>query len=244
MKTKLSVNLNKVALLRNQRAVGYPSVVGTAEMVIGAGAHGITVHPRPDARHIRHSDVRELAEALRKHTSIEFNIEGYPTPDFIGLVEEVQPHQVTLVPDAPEQSTSDHGWNLAGDSAILQPAIARIRAVGCRVAVFVDPDPTLMGLAAELEADRVELYTEPYAAAFARDNFEGVLSGYAASAASAVRAGLGVNAGHDLSLDNLPNFRSAIPDLAEVSIGHAITSDALRIGFPAAVAAYLEALTV
>lgn len=244
MKTKLSVNLNKVALLRNQRDVGYPSVVGAAEMVIGAGAHGITVHPRPDARHIRHSDVRELAQLLGEHESIEFNVEGYPSADFIALIEEVKPDQVTLVPDTPEQSTSDHGWNLAGDSAILEPAIARIKAAGCRISVFVDPDPTLMGLAAELEADRIELYTEPYAAAFARGDFEGALSGYAASAASAARAGLGVNAGHDLNLENLPAFKKAVAELAEVSIGHAITADALAIGFPAAVAAYLEALTV
>ena len=244
MNTKLSVNLNKVALLRNQRDVGYPSVTGAAEMVIAAGAHGITVHPRPDARHIRHSDVRELAELLLKHPSIEFNVEGYPSADFIGLIEDVTPHQVTLVPDDPEQSTSDHGWNLAGDRETLAPAIARLKAAGCRVSLFVDPDPTLMGLAAELLADRIELYTEPYAAAFARGNYENALSAYAASAASAVRAGLGVNAGHDLNLRNLPPFKSAVAELAEVSIGHAITADALAMGFPAAVAAYLEALTV
>jgi pyridoxine 5-phosphate synthase len=244
VQTKLSVNLNKVALLRNQRDVGYPSVVAAARLVIAAGADGITVHPRPDRRHITPADVHDLAALLEEPfaTAIEFNIEGNPTAELLGLVEAVRLDQVTLVPDAPEQRTSDHGWDLAVDGARLDPIIAGLAARGVRVSVFMDPEPAAMAAARDIGADRVELYTESYARAFARGDYERTLAKFSAAAQAALDCGLGVNAGHDLSLENLPVFKQEVPGLAEVSIGHAITADALEVGFPAAVRAYLEAL--
>ena len=243
METKLSVNLNKVALLRNQRDLTYPSVTGIAELVIGAGADGITVHPRPDERHIRRSDVRDLGELLRaRHAAIELNIEGYPSADWLDLVLEMGPAQATLVPDSPEQRTSDHGWDLETDGNLLAPIIRDLRAAGIRVSLFVDPGADAIPAVKATGADRIELYTEPYARAFAAGDYAQILASYAATAQAAADAGLGVNAGHDLNLDNLPAFGRAIPMLAEVSIGHAITADALRMGFPAAVRAYLAAI--
>ena len=243
VETKLSVNLNKVALLRNQRDIGYPSVLDAARMVVGAGAHGITVHPRPDERHIRRTDVTELAAliAVEFPPGIEFNVEGNPTPEFIALIREVRPDQVTLVPDAPDQRTSDHGWDLK-EPGRLRPLIREFKASGARVSLFMDPDPGTIATAATVGADRIELYTGPYAHAFAAGEAALLLKRYVQAAEAAVEAGLGVNAGHDLNLDNLPAFCHVIPQLAEVSIGHAITADALRIGFPAAVEAYLRAL--
>ncbi|MEM8947986.1 MAG: pyridoxine 5'-phosphate synthase [Pseudomonadota bacterium] len=244
VETKLSVNLNKVALLRNQRDVGYPSVLEMARMVVAAGAHGLTVHPRPDERHIRRSDVPALATLIETELpdGIEFNVEGYPTSDFIELVRETQPEQVTLVPDAPDQRTSDHGWDLAAQKNLLRDIISDLRETGARICLFMDPDPNEMAKAAAVGADRIELYTGPYAEAFDAGDAIPSLKRYAEAAEAAMAAGLGINAGHDLSLDNLPSFRRALPMLAEVSIGHAITSDALRIGFLAAVEAYLRAL--
>ncbi len=244
IETKLSVNLNKVALLRNQRDVGYPSVTDAARMVVAAGAHGITVHPRPDERHVRRSDVPELASLIGSELpdGIEFNVEGNPTPEFIALVSQTRPHQVTLVPDAPDQRTSDHGWDLDTDFGRLQAVMDDLKPSGARIALFMDPDPAGMAAAAALGADRVELYTEPYARTFGTADGPIMLKRYAETAEAAIEAGLGINAGHDLNLDNLPAFRHAVPALAEVSIGHAITADALRIGFPAAVEAYLRAL--
>ena len=246
IETKLSVNLNKVALLRNQRDVGYPSVLDTARMVVAAGAHGITVHPRPDERHIRRSDVPALAKLLASEmpAGIEFNVEGYPTPDFIELIHEVRPDQVTLVPDAPDQKTSDHGWDLVAQKGLLREVVGDLKQSGARLCLFMDPAPGEMVKAAGTGADRIELYTGPYAAAFELGGSEAalLLQRYAEAADAASEAGLGINAGHDLSLDNLPSFRRALPELAEVSIGHAITADALRIGFPAAVEAYLRAI--
>lgn len=242
--TSLSVNLNKVALLRNQRDVGYPSVLEMARMVVAAGAHGLTVHPRPDERHIRQSDVPALASLIASDlpAGIEFNVEGYPTPEFLALIQETRPDQVTLVPDAPDQRTSDHGWDLAAQKGFLGEVVADLKTSGARVCLFMDPEPGAMAKAAGVGADRVELYTGPYAEAFETDDAAPLLGRYADAAKAAEAAGLGVNAGHDLSLDNLPAFRRALPMLAEVSIGHAITADALRIGFPAAVEAYLRAL--
>jgi len=241
--TKLSVNLNKVALLRNQRDVGYPSVTRTAELVIASGAHGITVHPRPDERHVRCADVYDLASLLgERHAGIELNIEGNPTDDLLALVLDVKPDQATLVPDSPDQRTSDHGWNFDADGERLRPIVAQLKAAGIRVSLFVDPVVADVGAAAATGADRIELYTEPYAAAHARGDYAEVLGEYVRCAEEAERLGLGVNAGHDLNLDNLPALRDALPMLAEVSIGHAITADALRIGFPGAVEAYLAAL--
>ncbi len=243
--TKLSVNLNKIALLRNQRDVGYPSVTRMARLVIAAGAHGITVHPRPDERHVRRSDVHDLKALLGEGQGahlVELNIEGNPTEDLLALVLDVKPEQATLVPDSPDQRTSDHGWRFAADGERLKPIIARLKAAGIRVSLFVDPVVEDVASAAAVGADRIELYTEPYAAAYARGEYARVLREYVRCGEEAVRLGLGVNAGHDLSLDNLPALRDAMPMLAEVSIGHAITADALRIGFPGAVEAYLAAL--
>jgi pyridoxine 5-phosphate synthase len=242
--TKLSVNLNKVALLRNQRDVGYPGVTDAARLVLHAGAHGVTAHPRPDERHIRRSDVLELTQLLAAEfdRSVEYNIEGYPSPEFIELVSEAGPDQVTLVPDAPDQHTSDHGWDLKEHTGRLIPLVRRLKATGARVSLFMDADPGTIAMAATAGADRIELYTGPYAHAFAEGEAGTLLRRYADAAKAAEEAGLGVNAGHDLNLDNLPAFVHAVPQLAEVSIGHAITADALRIGFPAAVEAYLRAI--
>jgi pyridoxine 5-phosphate synthase len=242
--TKLSVNLNKVALLRNQRDVGYPSVVEAARLVVAAGAHGVTVHPRPDERHVRRTAVTDLAalSASQFDARVEYYIEGYPSPDFVALIEEVRPHQVTLVPDAPDQHTSDHGWDLARQAGALRPLVRALKSSGARVSLFMDPDPGSIAMAATAGADRIELYTGPYAHAFACGEAAPLLRRYIDAAKAAEEAGLGVNAGHDLNLDNLPTFCHAIPQLAEVSIGHAITADALRLGFPAAVEAYLRAI--
>jgi pyridoxine 5-phosphate synthase len=234
--THLSVNLNKVALLRNQRDCGYPSVLGTAKTVIAAGAHGITIHPRPDERHVRNSDVYELAAYLETRPDIEYNIEGYPTPEFVDMVCQVRCHQVTLVPDAPDQKTSDHGWNIVQHKDFLKDVVARINSAGKRVSLFIDPDPAMARYAAGVGAGRVELYTGPY--------FEKTIpvSQYKLTADAAIACGLDVNAGHDLNLDNLAQFIAAIPECAEVSIGHAITSDALDMGWPTTIKKYLDAI--
>jgi pyridoxine 5-phosphate synthase len=238
MDTKLSVNLNKVALLRNQRDVGYPSVTQAARTCIAAGADGITVHPRPDERHIRRSDVRELALML----DVEFNIEGNPEADFLALVHEVQPAQCTLVPDTPEQRTSDHGWDVVADADKLGPVIAALKAAGMRVSLFMDPDPAQMAAVAALGADRVELYTEAYASAFGTSEQARVLQMYVDTALAAVDAGLGINAGHDLTVANLPDFIAQVPQVREVSIGHALIADALWSGLRSTVQAYKGAL--
>ncbi len=242
MTTALSVNLNKIALLRNQRDLPYPSVTGFARVVLDAGAAGVTVHPRPDERHIRRTDVYELAELLAQdeHPGAEFNIEGYPSEDFLCLVETVRPDQVTLVPDAPEQSTSDHGWDFTQHGNFLPPVVARIQAAGPRVSLFVDGLEQAAVDAAKTGAQRIELYTEPYAAAFAAGDPDPMLAQFAAAASTAARLGVGVNAGHDLSLDNLGSFLNTVPGVLEVSIGHAITAEALDMGMSAAVHAYLE----
>lgn len=239
--TKLSVNLNKVALIRNTRPIGIPSVTGAARICIAAGAHGITVHPRPDERHIRASDVVELADLLRGFPHVEYNIEGNPFPAYMDLVRRTRPTQCTLVPDSPEAATSDHGWDLERDGDRLRPIIAELRDLGARVSLFMDAEPDSMARAAAIGAHRIELYTEPYAAAHARGDAGPQLARFAAAAAAARAAGLGVNAGHDLNLDNLGEF-TAITGILEVSIGHALVSDALEIGLYAAVRAYLRAL--
>lgn len=239
--TKLSVNLNKIALLRNSRTLGIPNVTRFASIALAAGAHGLTVHPRPDGRHIRTDDVFDLSKLLESHPGIEFNIEGNPFHQVMDLVRKVKPAQCTLVPDDPSAFTSDHGWNLARDGEKLQPVIAELHDLGVRVSLFMDPLAEAMAYARELGADRVELYTEPYAAAFGTSNQGIELARYAAAAKSAQAAGLGVNAGHDLNLPNLPVFLQAVPDVLEVSIGHALTADALEMGFDAAVRAYVDA---
>ncbi len=244
MKTKLSINVNKVALLRNQRDIGYPSVVNAARRIITAGGHGITVHPRPDQRHVRPSDVTDIDRLIKDEFAgrVEFNIEGNPTEELLEIVHEARPDQVTLVPDDPDQRTSDHGWDLDADGERLEPIIAGLAAAGMRVSVFMDPDPGAMELAAACGAHRIELYTESYATAHAAGDCERVLAGFVTAAEAAIANGLGINAGHDLNLENLPLFRRSVPELAEVSIGHAFTADALELGYNGAVAAYLAAL--
>ncbi|MFB2550191.1 pyridoxine 5'-phosphate synthase [Ensifer soli] len=243
MKTHLSVNVNAVAQLRNRRDLPWPSVTGISRLVLEAGADGITVHPRPDERHVRRTDVFELEAMLRgDFPGIEYNIEGYPSADFLDLVEQAKPDQVTFVPDSPEQATSDHGWDVAANRAILIPAVDRMKALGIRVSLFIDEDPAVPPLAREVGADRVELYTAPYGGAFTPEAIRPHIEALTKTADAALSAGLAVNAGHDLTMQNLPGLKAAIPDLAEVSIGHALTADALLVGFPAAVKGYLAAL--
>ncbi|MEZ5643512.1 MAG: pyridoxine 5'-phosphate synthase [Burkholderiaceae bacterium] len=244
MTCQLSVNVNKVALVRNTRHLGIPSVTRAAELCLAAGAHGITVHPRPDERHVRAHDVHDLAALLKAWPGREYNIEGNPTHNLMAFIAAARPDQSTFVPDSVEQFTSDHGWNLA-DAAVrqrLRPLIAQAQAAGSRVSLFMDPEPQLMPLARELGADRVELYTEPYAAAWSTGDTAArtaSLQRYAAAARAALDAGLAVNAGHDLNRDNLTPFLRAVPGVAEVSIGHALIADALEMGYDATVKAYL-----
>jgi pyridoxine 5-phosphate synthase len=240
--THLSVNVNKIALLRNSRTIGIPDVAHLARVALDAGAHGITVHPRPDGRHIRTPDVYRLRALVAERPGIEFNIEGNPFHDLLPLVRDTRPHQCTLVPDDPAAPTSDHGWDLSRDAGRLAPLIAQMRALGTRVSLFMDPVPASMRAAREAGADRVELYTEPYARAFVRGDVAAELSRYAEAALAAAEAGLGVNAGHDLNCANLPGFLRAVPSVAEVSIGHALVSDALEFGLARTVQLYLEAI--
>ncbi|HEX4681290.1 MAG TPA: pyridoxine 5'-phosphate synthase [Gemmatimonadaceae bacterium] len=240
--TKLSVNLNKVALVRNTRALGIPGVVRAAELSVKAGAQGITVHPRPDQRHIRPGDVRDLAAYLRDHPGVEYNIEGNPFHQLMALVREIRPDQCTLVPDSEQQSTSDHGWSIQDDGKRLAPVVRELEDLGVRVSLFMDIDSHEWEAAAALGVDRVELYTEPYARAHATGDYERVLSMCRTAALDAQSAGLGVNAGHDLNRDNLGAFHDAVPNVLEVSIGHALIADALEMGLPAAVKAYLSIL--
>ncbi len=240
--TALSVNVNKIALLRNQRDLGIPSVVALARIALEAGAHGITVHPRPDERHIRTRDVHDLAALLEGWPQAEFNIEGNPLHNLMPLVRELRPQQCTFVPDSAAQATSDHGWDLVGNAERLGPLIAEARALGVRVSLFMDADPAAMARARALGADRVELYTEPYARAFGRPEQAGVVGGFTAAASAAQRLGLGVNAGHDLNLDNLGPFLAAVPGVLEVSIGHALVADALELGLAETVRAYNRAI--
>ncbi len=239
--TKLSVNVNKVALLRNTRALGIPSVLRAAEIALKAGAHGITVHPRPDQRHIRPQDVRELSAMLRNWPQAEFNIEGNPFHGLLELVRETRPTQCTLVPDEAGQSTSDHGWDLRRDANRLEPIVAEWKGMDVRVSLFMDADPASMELAAQLGVDRVELYTEPYAQAFGNAGQTAVVNRYAETSREAAHHGLGVNAGHDLNLANTPKFLQAVPGVLEVSIGHALIADALELGLAETVQRYLAA---
>ena len=238
----LSVNVNKIATLRNARGGDRPNVVHAARTCIAAGCHGITVHPRPDGRHIRYADVHDLAALLADYPGVEFNIEGYPSPAFLDLVCEVIPTQCTLVPDPPDVLTSNAGWDLAGDVGGLGDALARLRGQGIRTSLFLDPDMNQVNRAHEIGTDRIELYTERYARTFGGDEQEPVIADYRNAAHEARRLDLGVNAGHDLDLDNLPYFAGQVPGLLEVSIGHALICDALYRGLDATVKAYLAAL--
>ena len=252
--TALSVNLNKVALLRNARGGDAPSVANAAQTVLRAGADGITVHPRPDQRHIRPDDVLALAHMLKDRSNIEFNIEGNPFagprdngyPGFDALIEQARPQQATLVPDGDNQLTSDHGFDLRGDNEALIAKIRRYQGQGARVSLFMDPDLEQITLAREIGADRIELFTGPFADAVAEFGIDhprshASLASYQAAAQRAVELGLGVNAGHDLDVDNLPLFRR-IAEVSEVSIGHALIARALDDGLTATVRAFRRAL--
>jgi pyridoxine 5-phosphate synthase len=251
--TDLSINLNKIALIRNSRITEYPSVIDHANMCIAAGCNGITVHPRPDQRHIRASDCYALANNI----GVELNIEGNPFapamasnredvsdyPGFMELIRDIKPAQCTLVPDGNDQLTSDHGFDLIASGEKLTPIIDELLALGVRVSLFMDPDVEQIRLAAKLGADRIELYTEAYADAVLHNkNIDTVLTQYVDAANTATDAGLGVNAGHDLNLTNLTLFKNAIPQLLEVSIGHAFTVDCIEMGLTATVANYQQAL--
>ncbi len=243
MPAKLSVNLNAVAMLRNRRDLPWPSVVGIGRIALAAGAHGLTVHPRPDERHTRNADLPDLRALIDdEFPRAEFNVEGYPTEDFLRLVEKNEPEQVTLVPDDPAQATSDHGWDFLTQAAFLAPIVNRLKSRGFRVSLFSDPDPQGVAIARDLGADRIELYTGPYGGFYddpAKAASELEKLGRTADAARA--AGLEVNAGHDLTVANLPALAKRIPYLAEVSIGHGLTADALEFGMAGTVHRFLKA---
>ena len=245
--TALSVNVNKVALLRNTRHLGIPSVTRAAELCLQAGAQGITVHPRPDERHICGGDVFELAALMKAWPDREYNIEGNPSQNLMDFIRALAgqgmgPQQVTFVPDSEDQFTSDHGWSFPQDAERLAPLIAKCKALGVRVSLFMDPVPEQMAAAKAVGADRVELYTEPYAAAWGTPQHAVELKRYAAAAQAALDTGLGVNAGHDLNRDNLAAFVREVPGVLEVSIGHALIADALELGYTATVQAYLACI--
>lgn len=242
-KTALSVNVNKVASLRNTRQLDIPSVTRAAQLCLKAGAAGITVHPRPDERHIRKNDVFDIAELMRLWPQREYNIEGNPLHNLMDLVRalahsSMRPHQATFVPDSHAQATSDHGWSFPQDAAQLQPLIDECHSLGVRVSLFMDPIPEQMALAKALGADRVELYTETWASSWGTPQQAQVLAQFTATAQAALAAGLGINAGHDLNRDNLTAFLQAVPGITEVSIGHALIADALELGYTSAVQSY------
>jgi pyridoxine 5-phosphate synthase len=245
--TSLSVNLNKVALVRNTRHLGIPSVTRAATLCLQAGAQGITVHPRPDERHIRASDVPELARLLTDWPDREYNIEGNPLHNLMDVVgqlvaQQLPVHQVTFVPDAQGQFTSDHGWTFPADAPVLKPLIDQAHGWGLRVSLFMDADANAMAAAKAVGADRVELYTEPYAAAWGTPGQAAQLARFAQAARAALDAGLEVNAGHDLNRDNLTAFIAQVPGVSEVSIGHALIADALELGYSATVKDYLRCI--
>ena len=243
VKTALSINLNKVALVRNTRHLDIPSVTRAARLCLEAGAQGITVHPRPDERHIRPGDVERLADVIATWpVKREYNIEGNPFQNLMTYVRQYRPHQATFVPDGEDQFTSDHGWNFPQDAERLKTLVDECKALGVRVSLFMDPIPEQMAAAKAVGADRVELYTEPYAAAFGTPEQSVQLARYVAAAKAAQAVGLGVNAGHDLSLRNLTPFVTHVPQVLEVSIGHAFVTDALEMGYAEAVRAYRRSL--
>ena len=241
-KTSLSVNVNLVAQVRNRRNLDFPSVTRAAGLCLQAGAAGITIHPRPDERHIRAHDVSDLAALMKNWPDREFNIEGNPFQNLMGFVRAVRPHQATFVPDDESQPTSDHGWDLARDGEKLRPLIAESHALGVRVSLFMDADPAAMALAKAIGADRVELYTEPFAAAWGTPQQAAQIERFALASKAATDAGLGVNAGHDLNRNNLTAFVKQVPGVQEVSIGHALMSDALELGYVATVKDYLRCI--
>ncbi len=245
--TSLSVNLNKVALLRNQRDLGIPSVTRAATSALQAGANGITVHPRPDQRHIRTADVFDLAALMQDWPQAEYNIEGNPLHNLMDVIREVKRrglplHQCTFVPDAMDQATSDHGWQFPQDAAVLAPLIAEAQSLGVRVSLFMDPLPRAMRAVRVLGAQRVELYTESYARVHGTSDQATILAGFTATAKAAQIEDLQLNAGHDLNRDNLTDFLRAVPGVQEVSIGHALIADALELGLTETVRDYLRCI--
>lgn len=240
--TKLSVNLNKFALLRNSRGTDVPNVLDKARSCISFGVHGITVHPRPDQRHTKYSDVYELAALLNDYSEVEFNVEGNPVPRFLEVVKETKPDQCTLVPDAVDQLTSDHGWNITREAQSLEPIIQDLQNLGIRVSLFMDTDLQQIELVKKIAADRIELYTEPYADAFGNPDQPEVLSRFTEAAKLARQLGLGVNAGHDLSLKNLDLFLRTVPDVLEVSIGHAIVVESFDYSLKGTIEQYIAIL--
>lgn len=245
--TALSVNVNLVAQIRNRRPLPFPSVTGLAEAALQAGAEGITIHPRPDQRHIRTHDVFDLAELMARWPRAEFNIEGNPLHNLMDLLRQLHaqgraPQQCTFVPDDESQPTSDHGWRFPDDAARLRPLVAEARAMGIRVSLFMDPLPEMMAAAREVGADRVELYTESYARAHGTPEQAAVLARFTAAAEAALKAWLGLNAGHDLNRHNLADFLRAVPGVQEVSIGHALVADTLELGMAETVRAYLRCI--
>ena len=246
-KTALSVNVNKVALLRNTRHLGIPDVVRAARLCLEAGANGITIHPRPDERHIKSSDVFEIAAMMKDWPGREFNIEGNPFQNLLGFVHDLAArglpvHQCTFVPDSEDQFTSDHGWSFPQDAVRLQPLVAQVHAHGVRVSLFMDPIPEAMAQVKAVGADRVEFYTESYASAWDTTQKSEALSRFTQSARAAAAIDLGVNAGHDLNRDNLTEFIQTVPGVLEVSIGHALIADALEQGYAATVRDYLRCI--
>jgi len=240
MATKLSININKIALLRNSRGRNFPDVAAFATRCLQLGAHGITLHPRPDQRHARYDDVAPLKEICAANRR-ELNIEGYPSQDFLNVVKQARPAQCTLVPDDPAQLTSDHGWDIAKEAQRLRRIIDELHGEDIRVSLFVDYDNPDIRLAKELGADRIELYTEPYAQSFGSDANGAILTGFRNATRQATEVGLGVNAGHDLSLQNLAGF-VAVPNILEVSIGHAFVVECIDAGIEAVMKQYLEIL--
>ncbi len=236
--TKLSVNLNKIALLRNSRGRDFPSLIDFGEQAIKAGAAGLTIHPRPDQRHARYEDIATLKQLCEQY-QVELNIEGYPTDKFIDFCLQNRVHQVTLVPDAPEQITSDHGWMVSDHEKQLRPILAELKSAGIRSSLFMDLSPKEIRLAKAVGADRIELHTESYARSFENNTHQTHIDGFVTAYQTATNEGLGVNAGHDLNLNNLAFFLAKVP-VAEVSIGHALTVEALRYGWAETVGKYTE----
>ena len=235
--TLLSVNINKIALIRNSRGSNYPDLIKVAKDCESFGAQGITVHPRPDGRHVKYDDCYEL----KKTVKTELNIEGYPSENFIKLILQVKPNQVTLVPDAPDQLTSDSGWDTIKHRGFLKEIISELRSSGARISLFIDPIEQLIEGAAEVQADRIEFYTGPYAKLYPKDP-DYAIKQYAMTAKYATRVGLKINAGHDLNLTNLKFFKDHVPDLAEVSIGHALICDSLYYGLGSTIQMYRQRL--
>lgn len=239
MATQLSVNLNKIALIRNSRGRDYPSVTHFAQLALENGAAGVTIHPRPDQRHARNADALALAQLVQQFPGTELNIEGYPSREFLDVVLQARPAQCTLVPDEPGQLTSDHGWDIAARLGFLQPVVAELNAAGIRVSLFVDPDPAQIEIAPQTGATRVELYTEAYALHYGQTGAPAILAQYTTAAQVAQACGLELNAGHDLNLDNLAGFLAAVPGIEEVSIGHALTVEALELGYAEVIRRYV-----